>query len=237
MCILLSQILKERHALREIFYREFSNYQSSIKLVFVIGTKKNGTVLTQMMLQSELSAHNDILQIDIEDTYTNLGFKALGIFKFLEIDKTIQMLVKVDDDSPEILSTLKKYIVKLSNEDRIILSNAVICGHSIHNALAFESKLKKNWETTMQQYYTTFFPSFCEGSGGIYISRQTAFKLYEAAKDRRVFHLDDVYVTGLLRQRACLNLIDSSSPFQIFVNILYRMGTGICSVFYFDQFS
>ena len=62
-------------------------------------------------------------------------------------------------------------------------------------------------------------------------------ELYEAAKDRRVFHLDDVYVTGLLRQRACLNLIDSSSPFQIFVNILYRMGTGICSVFYFDQFS
>ena len=196
------------------FKKKYSNLTAS--LVFVVGTtygirEKLNDV--ELVIKHEQGHYGDMLQIDIPDNYTNLAFKGLGAFKFIiKCGKSIKHIVKLDDDptDPIDFRTVFRTIAKIGRYQNETY-NRIICLHVFYNVVVHEPKEKKRWEASFQQYFKRRFPPYCYGNSGIFMDRQVAVALYKAARGRRVYHIDDVYITGLLRERACIPFDDWSS--------------------------
>ena len=219
---------KERATMRTSFINQnskdyLSNYLAS--LMFVVGIPQNktegATKQLQMDLKREYDQHGDILQIDIPDVYFNLGFKGLGALKYIsQCGTSLKHVVKLDDDSLDFIEFKTVYstinsIIQLKYENY----NYILCLHAFYNVIVHAPKYKEHWETSFTQYFSRHFPTYCFGNKGIFMTRQAAVSLYQAAKGRRVFHIDDVYITGLLRRRACVSLVDWSNMIDFFLQV------------------
>ncbi len=57
------------------------------------------------------------------------------------------------------------------------------------------------WSMTYAEYPETMFPKYCAGGPGYAVSLTTARRLLEEAYNTRVFWVEDLYISGIIRQR------------------------------------
>ena len=127
-------------------YIKYIGIENSTKarLIFIIGTsaeKGEKGLLSSLMLTEELQTKQDLLQLNITDTYVNLGYKAIGFFNWvLKKRKLVQFVAKIDDDKPE---TLKRVFQMYRNILPKDTSNLVIyCGliYADHDPFCWKRK-------------------------------------------------------------------------------------------------
>ena len=107
---------------------------------------------------------------------------------------------------------MQDYLLK-TDDDVIINSNVIlnklqatpsmqvgIYGMVDHKSPCQRSR-KSEWFTTKKQYPGTFYPDFCRGFAYL-VSTQYVPKLYQATETERFLWIDDVYVTGILAEKA-----------------------------------
>ncbi|XP_063696677.1 lactosylceramide 1,3-N-acetyl-beta-D-glucosaminyltransferase A-like [Culicoides brevitarsis] len=106
-------------------------------------------------------------------------------------------LLKVDDDvainTPRILNSIKK-------GDFGEKKDLLLCRYMRSPQPVIREKTNK-WFVTYEEYPAEKFPQYCSGYA-IFYSSSAAIKIYEASQTLKYFWIEDVFVTGIARQKA-----------------------------------
>ncbi|KAH9424884.1 beta-1,3-galactosyltransferase 5-like [Dermatophagoides pteronyssinus] len=205
--------------------RKFLQTNKNWSIVFILGQPSINNKTLENKINYESNLNGDILRMEFVDSYRNLTLKHLsGLWWLIKHchhdnilnDETIWIL-KMDDDIfiDEIL--LKKFLKHLSqlNESE----NQIYC-YRMDNTSPLRDQ-KSKWYVSNTEYSYNLYPSYC--SGWAYLTTiDTIKKLLCPLNHMDLFWIDDVFVTGILRQHTDINLVAINHLFNLNIQILYR---------------
>lgn len=168
---------------------------NKMKVMFVIGRPTDKNLQTQLDAESLLN--KDILQGDFVDSYHNLTLKALFALGFIsERCSNIKYVLKIDDD---IFVNVFK-IIELIQQSEKTSKSLLICPQWIGMGIIRDPKSK--WYVKKEEFPgKNTFPPYC--SGHFYMATLDVITaMFKASKRTRFFWVDDVYITGLLVNKA-----------------------------------
>ena len=117
--------LKQREAIRQTWAQSLYRNQSSIKVLFVLGSTDNNEF--QSSVEFENSKYEDILQFGFTDSYHNCTLKSIGVLRWtLFFCPNIKFLMKTDDDILVNTENLKNFIDKHRETKRTIFGYKAI---------------------------------------------------------------------------------------------------------------
>ena len=160
-----------------------------VRLIFILGKTNNDTL--QKQIAKESKTYQDIVQEDFIDSYRNLSIKSVAMLKWVfEYCKEAKYLLKADDDMYINVDFLIS-ILKLRSPN-----NAVV-GKLIHGARPIKNPNSK-WYTPPEMYGEEVYPDYCSGTAYV-VSADIVSKLFNASKNRTLFWLEDIFITGICR--------------------------------------
>lgn len=168
----------------------------NITIVFILGLPTKPSV--QSKIKQESDRFKDIIQGKFNDTYHNLTIKAvLGLRWATEHCKGLKFIVKVDDDV--YLNSFQVYDDLIRNYFNV--TRTIICKVRPNGTSKINRKGK--WKVDMTEFVNLkYWPvTYCPGHFVVYTA-DIISELYAVAKMTPFLWLDDVYVTGLLADRA-----------------------------------
>ncbi len=157
-----------------------------LRLVFVLGKHKDGRL--NSAVAEELERYDDIVQGDFMDAYTNMTLKSLlGLKYVMEDCPNAEVLLKSDDD----MFINLPYLLDILQEKEI--------HHSIVGPKNTGSKVMRTgkWAVSREAFPFGHYPVYESGAAYV-ISIDLIRDLYETAEYVPPFHVDDVYITGVL---------------------------------------
>ncbi|XP_055378511.1 beta-1,3-galactosyltransferase 1-like isoform X2 [Condylostylus longicornis] len=207
------------------FTELINNTTIPVKVVFLIGRGGPNNFVgneTISRLKVESEQYGDLIQEDFVDTYNNLTLKSVMMLKWIQQKclKKMKFVLKCDDDTfvnvPNLLhfllggtipvykDTLKMFDSKTVNalapSNRMIKSRDLLIGYMFCDAKPI-SDITNKWYTPMYMYAGEKYPNYLSGSGYL-MSTDVVGKLYDASLNVSIFHLEDVYVTGICAEKA-----------------------------------
>lgn len=188
------------------------------QVIFLVGQPQPQQAnATQQLLVEESAAFGDMLQEDFVDTYNNLTLKSLMLLKWINAFNAdanrVKFVMKCDDDTflnlPNLMhvllggtvpiyeDTLKLYTGgSLQQRNSMEVGGSSLMGFLFRNAKPIRDVTSK-WYAPKYMYRKRIFPNYLSGTGYVIEATRTAKDLYKAALHTPIFHLEDVYVTGL----------------------------------------
>ncbi|PNF41613.1 hypothetical protein B7P43_G10450 [Cryptotermes secundus] len=185
---------KARAAIRETWASapSMTNSSSSIKVAFLLGDPDNSTL--QELVEEESLQYSDIIQEGFVDSYNNLTLKSVMMLKWVTTNcHSVWYIMKTDDDMFVNINNLVS-LLKVRNMSNLLVG-ALICGARPI------SDTQNKWYAPHYMYQGTLYPNYLSGTGYI-MSRDVVLRLYHAALKTPLFHLEDVYLTGLCAHAA-----------------------------------
>ena len=176
---------------------------------FLLGSIQDRSIQSQ--IDVEANKHHDLLQGTFVDTYRNLTYKTLMGLAWAQDKCTTDYVVKTDDDTMVHVKNMQKYLLDLeyywkvdqldetTRSQRTPPSNRIHC-HLMHHSRALRHPRSK-WYVTHQEYSPKFYPTYCQGALGIIYSQKASRLLLDQIENVKFLWLEDVYVTGLLREK------------------------------------
>ena len=186
----------------------------SIKTIFVLGLPGNHTIDNSVLLPilQENIKYKDILLANFNDRYNNLTEKALNGMKYvIEQCPLAKFVLKVDDDVFVNMFKLIEYIT--SNEEMFSKSRHLMC-HVWKDAKVVRKEGTK-WYMPYSVYTAETFPDYCSGSAVI-ATTEVLRQLYEESRFVPHINIDDVYITGILRQRLDIPIRSLNNYYSLF---------------------
>lgn len=177
-----------RQAIRETWGMDYDVSGFMIYVYFLMGQTQNTTL--QQMINEEAEKYNDIVQERFYDSYNNLTLKSLMMLKIVETScmNSVRFLMKTDDDMYVHLDPLVKTLNKINSS---LLIGALHCRvRPIRDS-------NNKWYAPKYMYVDKVYPPYLSGTGYV-MSIDVVRKLFEASFKVPVFHLEDVYITGLV---------------------------------------
>lgn len=210
------QLTKNTNTILEVS-NEMSDYDLARSLrsqvIFLVGQSKSN--LTQQRVLEEDTIYGDVLQEAFLDTYNNLTIKSLMLLKWInrfnEGQPRVKYVMKCDDDTflnvPNLMHELMggsvpvyKDTIQLHTKDTISrrtwVDSASLTGYLFRNAHPIREVASK-WYAPKFMYRKKVFPNYLSGTGYLIEATETAKRLYTVALHTPLFHLEDVYVTGI----------------------------------------
>jgi len=176
-------------------------------LVFLLGTPVAGA-RAQKLLEDESQEFGDIVQGNFLDTYRNLTYKNLmGKLWVASFCSQAELIVKTDDDAYVDLYAAKAITEHLIDFEELRLGSWIL-GPVKKQAPVLRASSK--WAVTADEVNPArkYYPHYCNSIFYIF-NVATATKIVEAAKAAKYFFIDDVFVTGFLREKLNITLVDS----------------------------
>lgn len=181
---------RERRVVRESWARPSMVPAPQARVVFLVGQSLNGSF--QDDIQEESSLYGDILQEGFVDSYANLSVKSLMLAKwFTQNCDNVPYVLKTDDDVFVNVRNLLKFVV--DNRKPNLLTGTLQCG-----AVPIRDPHNK-WFAPKYMIEAAVYPNYLSGTAYL-MSRSMAQILFEASSEVPVFHLEDIYMTGLLAE-------------------------------------
>lgn len=187
------------------------------QVIFLVGRPKLND--TQQLLVEESTAFGDLIQEDFIDTYNNLTLKSLMLLKWIsnfngDADR-VKYVMKCDDDTflnvPNLMHVLMGGTVPIYEDTLMLHTSATITRTSWTDSTSLMGFLFRNarpirditskWYAPRFMYRRKIFPNYLSGTGYVIEATSTAKELFRAAMRTPIFHLEDVYVTGLCASR------------------------------------
>ena len=139
----------------------------------------------------------DIVQGDFIDSYHNLTYKnVMGLLWVTEYCSGVGLIVKTDDDMWLDLHAIATTSIALPRDGEM-LACTVLTNMPVERS--------GKWAVSEDEIGYSSYPPAC--SGWLYLlSNVTAATLLQAATGAKYFWIDDVWVTGILRQSISLEL-------------------------------
>lgn len=201
----VSNILNRAH-IRELLHRAKKTTNIKVKVVFMVAQTIIPEVQTE--ISKEASQYKDIVQGSYVDNYKTMTYKHLSTIKWVNhYCSHTKYILKLDDDVFLNMLHIKQYISNLNKS----MNNQICCKVYKH---ALVIRKGKN-AVTNKEYADKYYPNFCQGMA--YITTPIVYKkLYQAAIESDFLWLDDVYVTGILKEKCNVTLIDFSKHSKYF---------------------
>lgn len=189
LVVLIHSALDNRH-FRDLIRRYSRRFARKWQFVFVVGVSLNSTL--NQAIDAEYFLFGDLLQGNFIDSYRNLTRKhLLGLTWAVKTCGETRFVLKVDDDIFVNYYLLERYFRIIGNDNRIF------CYHQ-QNMTVIRDKSSK-WFVDLSEYSHKEYPSFC--SGWAYISPLDVIAQWLCfANQYPLFWIDDVFITGILRQ-------------------------------------
>ncbi|KAL1426477.1 hypothetical protein MTO96_018282 [Rhipicephalus appendiculatus] len=168
------------------------------KVVFMLGRPHSDTV--QDRIVREDATHGDIVQGDFVDTYKNLTLKSLMMLRWAKsYCPNTKYLLKIDDD---VLLNVWDFVVTLyrllANKRRRTIWG-MVCTHS-RPARRRKGRYGK-WYVPKWMYPKATYPDYANGPAYL-ISGDSVSLLLRSVSAVPYFFIEDVYVTGLVAEKA-----------------------------------
>lgn len=195
---------ERRRAIRRSYPRTVLD-RLGFRHVFMVGLPSSGDGDLQARLIRESSRHGDVVQGNFHEAYRNLTYKhAMGLTWFAERCSRSDYVVKMDDDIALNVFKLKAVLGRVDNRD---LAGCVIAAKPIRDE-------SNKWYVSRAEFAGDVYPPFL--SGWLYAARAASVpRLLRAIGVReKYFWIDDLYVTGILAERAGLEFTDLRPDFE-----------------------
>ncbi|EAA07569.5 AGAP002671-PA [Anopheles gambiae str. PEST] len=177
----------------------------------------------QLRLVNESEVYGDIIQESFIDSYNNLTLKTIMMLKWVtnNCDGKVKFIMKCDDDTfvnvPNLLhvllgGTVPLYKAAISFYDTNTVAvkspkNRLTVGrHLLTGFLFCEAKPIGDTSSKWYVYSPTYmydkdvYPNYLSGTAYL-MNLETARLLYRASLSTPIFHLEDVYLTGIVADR------------------------------------
>ncbi|KAA0200473.1 hypothetical protein HAZT_HAZT006448 [Hyalella azteca] len=172
------------------------------KLLFVLGREENGGFPVSAALMNEQKAHGDLVVENFIDTYFNLTLKSLFLIKYVKMNcPNVKYVAKVDDDVFLHVPNLHRTLTTKDTTEKLIMG-FIICNSQI------TVDPRSKWYSPHYMYAGDHYPNYLSGTAYI-LSSSVLTPLLEAAMLTPLFHLEDVYITGILAQKIGVTPQDS----------------------------
>jgi len=172
--------------------------QVNASLIFIVGRYPNLKIQTR--LEQESIRYKDILQSDILEDYFLLGFKSLSWLHWTNRKcSQIPWIVKTDDDMVNNILKMGA-LVKAVEHQR----NVITCSTKTEKVIREKTGTRiDKWVIPFDEWADEYFPTNCWGVVYIFSSyvRDKILEVYEKSNGA-IFRIDDVFVTGILAERA-----------------------------------
>lgn len=180
---------------RSVIRQTWGSHSDSVSVVFLLGNPSNKTKNEKLIVENEL--YGDILQENFLDSYLNLTVKSLFLLDwFTRTCRDVPFVLKTDDDMFINVEQLLKIADKTSDEaEKHLLVGSLICG-----AVPIRNPTNK-WYSPSYMFSQNIYPNYLSGTA-YFMSRRTADALLSMSELVPLFHLEDIYVTGMLSQAA-----------------------------------
>lgn len=212
--------LELRKKLREILPQEQLD-QVNIKRLFLLGkppprdqqraSKYKDVTFKEIM--EENGKYKDLLMGDFTESYEHLTYKHLmGLEWAATFCQNAQFVLKQDDDVVidyfQIFQMLNNPKNKLAEK---IISQRAIYGKVLDNQ-AVEREPTSKWYVPVSAYHDATYPAYV--SGWAYLTTVPAIQeILDISKQANYFFIDDAFVTGILRERTSVSLLDMGELF------------------------
>ena len=181
-----------RASIRETWAR---NAGSTLAIVFVLGRSDDAD--TNRKLEEESAAWSDLLQFDAPESYRDLARKHVAALKyFSQHCPPLALLAKVDTDVYVNTRRLLQVVATAHLQEWRGFHCRVFS-----NTRPIRSGSGTKWEVSKEEYAADTYPSYCLGSAHL-LTADDARRIHEAALRTRFFWIDDVFVSGVLREAA-----------------------------------
>ncbi|XP_077298168.1 uncharacterized protein LOC143919635 isoform X2 [Arctopsyche grandis] len=202
-----------------------------IRYLFLLGqwSNENNTDL-QAKIDEESALYGDIIQEGFIDSYNNLTLKSLMLLKWVisNCGDNVRYIMKTDDDMyvniPRLVEALqnksKEYLHRVSSnfdgeymhrmnsttKQAILKDEKLLMGDLICDARPISDTSSK-WYSPTYMFGGKVYPRYLSGTGYV-MSLGAAKLLYRAALDTPLFHLEDIYITGMCSMKAGIKPVD-----------------------------
>jgi beta-1,3-galactosyltransferase 1 len=209
------QGLDKRQSTRKTWVKDAIKF--NIQVFFVIAEPKHNE--NQKELESEALEYKDMIQFGFREDYYNLTLKSIAILRWAHI-KCIdsKLIMKADDDLivnvNQMVANLKSFRSGLTG----------VLREKDQPVRDFDSK----WFMPKNIYPDEYYPNYLRGPA--YVITRDAIKRFIETLDQYsspVIVLEDVFITGLLAQRAGIQRHDSNK-------FSFHSGCRISVCFMFD---
>ena len=145
----------------------------------------------------ESDTYRDLVITDNVDVYKNLTLKTIAAFDWArQFCPEADFLLKSDDD---MFIHMKRLLLTVKNLRASTLSpNGIIVGNVAGGWKPVRNPQSKYY-ITQEQYTESSYPPFVTGPSYL-ISRPAFDLLQQAAMNRPFFHLEDVFITGIVAE-------------------------------------
>lgn len=149
----------------------------------------------QGRLTTESNVNGDMIFDNFTESYLNLTIKTLRMLKWVNRHcGNVRYMVKIDDDVYLNTPLLLNFLLGLD----IPTGANLIAGHKYKN-IRIDSDPSSKWYTPHFLWVAGSFPDFVGGFNYILGSTARA-DLYHSALNNPLFHLEDVFLTGMVRE-------------------------------------
>ncbi|KAK6184414.1 hypothetical protein SNE40_006892 [Patella caerulea] len=185
--------IKERMAVRKTWGSLAVN-NTEIRLVFMLGFRPE---INHQEVKIESEKYHDIIQEDFYDSYRNLTIKSGAILRFANtFCQGVKYILKVDVD---VFINLPFLIEELRKNN----GKNMVMGHTLKSLVPHRNP-KSKWYA--ESYPLTYYPNYASGPSYV-LSGDIVGKLFRVALTTKYFYLEDVFVTGIVRERAAVKLV------------------------------
>lgn len=176
--------LKQRNAIRRTWARDFKNVPGA-ETVFFLGNATSAR--RRNAIKKEHRRYSDIVGGSFVDSYDNLTLKSIAMLEMaLESYPNLTFLLKVNDDT---YVNVPKFLERL-------------CRMRVDTVHGY----RRQENVSSQEHNETSFPHYASGAGYA-IGGQVIERLYNATWEVKRIRMEDVYITGLCRERAAVKLV------------------------------
>ncbi|ESO89382.1 hypothetical protein LOTGIDRAFT_96132, partial [Lottia gigantea] len=185
-----------RNSIRETYGSKTLFLPFKIRVVFLVGRPSNRNI--QAAIESESMKYRDMVQGDFFDSYHNLTHKAvMGLRWVTEHCQNSEWTLRVDDD---VVFDMQLFLELFAS--RLNPNNIHCCTINYPRVLR-----TGKWKVARNEFHgRKRYPwSYCPGFAAVFRS-EMAKRLYRAAFVSPFFWIDDIYVYGILRHQAKIQL-------------------------------
>uniref|UniRef100_A0A8D9ELI0 Hexosyltransferase n=1 Tax=Cacopsylla melanoneura TaxID=428564 RepID=A0A8D9ELI0_9HEMI len=175
----------KRHLIR-------STWGSRVPLYFFFGE----TATNQTLLDTESAEYHDVVQGSFIDSYRNLTYKDMLVFKWVIYNcPRVRYVLKIDDDVFVNVARFSEFLTDALSPYGT--RHLLMCYVWRHIAVDRSNNMSKFY-VSVEEYPYEEYPPYCSGPTVLY-SPDVLFKLYQSLQqDGNYFWIEDVFVTGIM---------------------------------------
>ena len=223
--------IENRQAIRNSWGKPLKDKDSKVKMIFLVGEDQSANSTSNQSIKLESNQYHDVLQATFIESYYNLTIKSLTMLKWFSETcqhQNFDYLLKVDDDVYVNIHQLINLLI--DNTHKNLLTGFIHCGmlaqsegKSCLPPFMLTGYGKKYWLHKLIGFH--WYPNYIAGPAYL-MSKSTADILYRVAMTVPAFHMEDVYITGMLssiyNQKRYLRTLDHSIISSVLQNEDYR---------------